>query len=211
MSEEKQPKIRFKGFDDPWEQRKLGEIVKRVTRKNKNFQSDLPLTISAQFGLVDQRTFFDKQVASKNMENYFLVKNGEFAYNKSYSNNYPWGTIKRLDLYPEGALSTLYIVFKPIKVVSNFLVAYYESSDWYKGVSVRAAEGARNHGLLNISPNDFFDTSLMIPRGKLEQEKIGSLLKRVDQLIAANQGKRLQIKNALLSCQALFLTRFTLN
>ena len=170
-----------------WEQRQLGEIVKRVTRKNKNLQSNLPLTISAQFGLVDQRTFFDKQVASKNMDNYFLVKNGEFAYNKSYSNNYPWGTIKRLDLYPEGALSTLYIVFKPVKVVSSFLVAYYESSDWYKEVSVRAAEGARNHGLLNISPNDFFDTDLTVPKEKLEQEKIGSLLEHTDQLIAANQ------------------------
>ncbi|MFD1125783.1 restriction endonuclease subunit S [Lentilactobacillus raoultii] len=185
---------RFKGFNDPWEQRKLGDVVDKVTRKNKNLQSKLPLTISAQFGLVDQRSFFSKQVASKNMKNYFLVRKGEFAYNKSYSNDYPWGTIKRLDLYSEGALSTLYIVFKPLKVVSDFLVAYYDSSFWYKEVSAKATEGARNHGLLNISPQDFFDTKLIIPRSNFEQGKIGNLLKHTNKVIAANQRRLDQLK-----------------
>ena len=77
------PKIRFKGFTNDWEQRKLGEICERVTRKNKNGESDLPLTIASQYGLIDQRDFFNKVVAAKDMSNYYLLKKGEFAYNKS--------------------------------------------------------------------------------------------------------------------------------
>ena len=95
-----------------WEQRKLGEIVERVTRKNQDLVSELPLTISAQYGLIDQNEFFDKRVASKDVSGYYLIYNGEFAYNKSTSSDAPWGAIKRLDRYENGVLSTLYIVFR---------------------------------------------------------------------------------------------------
>lgn len=70
------PNIRFKGFTDDWEQRKLGEIVERVTRKNQDLVSELPLTISAQYGLIDQNEFFDKRVASKDVSGYYLIYNG---------------------------------------------------------------------------------------------------------------------------------------
>lgn len=186
----KVPELRFRGFTDDWEQRKLSSIVTRVTRKNTGLVSDLPLTISAQDGLVDQVTYFNKRVASKNMEHYLLLLNGEFAYNKSYSKDYPWGAIKRLDMYPRGALSTLYIAFKPTSVNSEFLVAYYETSNWYKQVSERAAEGARNHGLLNIAPHDFFDTRLLIPKTDDEQRSIGLFIKKLDHTIALHQRKQ---------------------
>lgn len=101
------PEIRFKGFTDPWEQRKLGELVDRVVRKNINNESTLPLTISAQYGLVDQITYFNNRVASRDVSNYYLVLNGEFAYNKSTSDGYPFGAVKRLDLYEKGVLSRL--------------------------------------------------------------------------------------------------------
>ena len=94
-----------------WEQRKLGDLVDRVTRKNQDLVSELPLTISAQYGLIDQNEFFDKRVASKDVSGYYLIGNGEFAYNKSTSTDAPWGAIKRLDRYENGVLSTLYIVF----------------------------------------------------------------------------------------------------
>lgn len=188
-NQESKPAIRFKGFSDAWEQRKLSSIVTRVTRKNTGLVSDLPLTISAQDGLVDQVTYFNKRVASKNMEHYLLLLNGEFAYNKSYSKDYPWGAIKRLDMYPRGALSTLYIAFKPTSVNSEFLVAYYETCNWYKQVSERAAEGARNHGLLNIAPHDFFDTRLLIPKTDDEQRNIGLFIKKLDHTIALHQRK----------------------
>lgn len=180
---------RFKGYSDPWEKRKLGEVVERVTRKNRDLVSTRPLTISAQDGLVDQRKFFSKTVASKSISNYFLLKAGDFAYNKSYSVGYPWGAVKRLDKYPSGVLSTLYIVFKPKKINSQFLVTYFEGTTWYVSVSKVASEGARNHGLLNISASDFFDQQLFFPTKKTEQESIGLTIKVLDDLIAATQSR----------------------
>lgn len=189
------PQLRFSGFDDDWEVKKLGEVSDRVTRKNENLESTLPLTISAQYGLVDQITFFNNQVASTtNLRNYFLVKNGEFAYNKSYSAGYPWGAIKRLDRYEKGVLSTLYIVFKPKNINSDYLLSYYDTDKWYKQVSEIAAEGARNHGLLNIAPNDFFQTIFATPMSEIEQQKIGAFLSHVDSLIQAKTKKLESLK-----------------
>ena len=185
----KSPQLRFEGFTDDWEERKLSSISERVTRKNKNNESTLPLTISAQDGLIDQNDFFNKQVASRDVTGYFLVKNGEFAYNKSYSNGYPWGAIKRLDKYDMGVLSTLYIVFRPTEINSQFLVSYFDTTRWYREVSKNAAEGARNHGLLNIAPTDFFNTLLVVPKIVDEQEKIGSFFKQMDNTIALHQRK----------------------
>ena len=183
------PKIRFLGFTDHWEQRKLGEIAERVTRKNTELESTLPLTISAQYGLVDQISFFNKRVASRDIRGYYLLRKGEFAYNKSYSEGYPWGAVKRLERYENGVLSTLYICFKLLDVNSNFLVSYYDTDNWYKEVAQRAAEGARNHGLLNISADDFFDTKLIIPKSKEEQATIGCFFQDIDKLIALHQRK----------------------
>lgn len=188
-NEEKTPSLRFAGFADDWEQRKLGDVAQRITRKNANHQSELPLTISAQDGLVDQQTFFDKKVASKDISGYYLVKNGEFAYNKSYSNGYPWGAIKRLNRYDMGVLSTLYIVFKPTEVHSDFLEQYFDSTRWYKEVSEHASEGARNHGLLNISPDDFFTIRLSIPCEFEEQKQISDYLIILNKTIALHQRK----------------------
>ena len=195
---EKVPEIRFSGFTGDWKQRKLGEIVNRITRKNSKLISELPLTISAQQGLIDQNEFFDKRVASKDVSGYYLIKNGEFAYNKSTSNDAPWGAIKRLDRYENGVLSTLYIVFE-IKdetlVNSDFLVAYYSTNLWYKGIHEIAAEGARNHGLLNIVSTEFFKTKLKLPADIEEQQEIGEYFKKIDSLITFHQQKCDELKN----------------
>lgn len=179
-------------------------MVNRVTRKNQDLVSELPLTISAQYGLIDQNEFFDKRVASKDVSGYYLIENGEFAYNKSTSTDAPWGAVKRLDHYENGVLSTLYIVFgikenNPID--SNFLVSYYNTNLWHKGIREIAAEGARNHGLLNIVPADFFETELMIPQDIEEQKQIGKFFKGLEALITLHQRKydKLQIiKKAML-------------
>ena len=175
-----------------WEQRKLVDLVDRVTRKNQDLVSELPLTISAQYGLIDQNEFFDKRVASKDVSGYYLIENGEFAYNKSTSTDAPWGAIKRLDRYKNGVLSTLYIVFgikENNPVDSDFLVSYYSTNLWHKGIHEIAAEGARNHGLLNIAPADFFETKLMIPQDIEEQKKIGKYFEELERLITLHQRK----------------------
>ena len=177
-----------------WELCKLGRVVERVTRKNKELKSTLPLTISAQEGLIDQNVFFNKSVASRDVSGYYLIYNGEFAYNKSYSNGYPWGAIKRLNRYDMGVLSTLYIIFKPKNIDSNFLEKYYDTSCWYHEVSKHAAEGARNHGLLNIAASDFLRTELTVPKSVEEQRKVGNFLKQLDDTITLHQRKLQQLK-----------------
>ena len=179
-------------YTSSWEQRKLGELVDRVVRKNTNNESTLPLTISAQYGLVDQITYFNNRVASRDVSNYYLVLNGEFAYNKSTSDGYPFGAVKRLDLYEKGVLSTLYIVFAPKKeqqIDSDYLTVFFDTDRWHKGVAERAAEGARNHGLLNISAEDFFDIDLSVPKDIVEQKQIGAFIRQLDNLITLHQRK----------------------
>ena len=200
------PEIRFKGFTDSWEQRKLGDVVNRVTRKNQDLVSELPLTISAQYGLIDQNEFFDKRVASKDVSGYYLIENGEFAYNKSTSTDAPWGAVKRLDHYENGVLSTLYIVFgikenNPID--SNFLVSYYNTNLWHKGIREIAAEGARNHGLLNIVPADFFETELMIPQDIEEQKQIGKFFKGLEALITLHQRMQKNSKQYIITMKSI--------
>ena len=192
------PEIRFKGFTDAWEQRKLEEVVERITRKNENLESTLPLTISAQYGLINQNEFFDKRIASKDVSGYFLVRNGEFAYNKSTSSDAPWGAIKRLDRYESGVLSTLYIVFKILderKTSSDYIVTYYNTDLWHKGIQAIAAEGARNHGLLNVAPADFFETNLTMPKDYAEQQQIGSFFQMLDHLITLHQRELEKLQN----------------
>ena len=182
----------------------MGEVVERITRKNENLESTLPLTISAQYGLINQNEFFDKRIASKDVSGYFLVRNGEFAYNKSTSSDAPWGAIKRLDRYESGVLSTLYIVFKisdERKTSSDYIVTYYNTDLWHKGIQAIAAEGARNHGLLNVAPADFFETNLTMPKDYAEQQQIGSFFQQLDYLITLHQRKydKLQVlKKAML-------------
>ena len=186
----REPRCFLGSFDFSWEQRKLGELVDRVVRKNINNESTLPLTISAQYGLVDQITYFNNRVASRDVSNYYLVLNGEFAYNKSTSDGYPFGAVKRLDLYEKGVLSTLYIVFAPKKeqqIDSDYLTVFFDTDRWHKGVAERAAEGARNHGLLNISAEDFFDIDLSVPKDIVEQKQIGAFIRQLDNLITLHQ------------------------
>ena len=189
--------VNKKRITSSWEQRKLGELVDRVVRKNTNNESTLPLTISAQYGLVDQITYFNNRVASRDVSNYYLVLNGEFAYNKSTSDGYPFGAVKRLDLYEKGVLSTLYIVFAPKKeqqIDSDYLTVFFDTDRWHKGVAERAAEGARNHGLLNISAEDFFDIDLSVPKDIVEQKQIGAFIRQLDNLITLHQRKPFLMK-----------------
>ena len=188
------PEIRLDGFEGEWVEKRLKDISKRVTRKNNDLVSERALTISAQFGLIDQEEFFQKKIASKDVSGYYLIKKGEFAYNKSYSTGYPLGAIKRLDKYENGVLSTLYILFKAVDVDSDYLAHYYESDKWHREVSMCAAEGARNHGLLNIAPADFFNTRLVVPKELEEQRAIGSYFSNLDNHINSHQEKISQLE-----------------
>ena len=181
--EAKAPLLRFRKFTHPWRQEKLSDFTSRIMRKNSNNETELPLTISSKDGLVDQVTFFNKKVSSKDMSGYYLLKNGEFAYNKSYSNGYDFGSIKRLERYEMGALSTLYICFSLKKHCSDYIKHYFDSLKWYRQIYIISAEGARNHGLLNVPTDDFFATIHFLSPDIEEQKKIADFLSLIDQRI----------------------------
>ena len=186
--------LRFPEFTDEWKEVKLGEVAERIKKRNTGHITRV-LTISAQYGLVEQEDFFSKRVSSVDLSNYFLVEKGEFAYNKSYSRGYPWGTIKRLDQYDSGVLSPLYIGFrlKDDGIDSDYLQQYFEGSQWHKKISLIAMEGARNHGLLNITIQDFFNLPLRLP-SLPEQKKIAALLSAIDERLDVERAYAEQLR-----------------
>ena len=198
---ETKPRVRFKGFKGEWVIVKLSSIAKRITRKNSQLDSTLPLTISAAEGLIEQTAFFNNVVASSNVSGYYLLKKGEFAYNKSYSNGYPFGAVKRLDKYEMGVLSTLYIVFSVDESVSSdYIVHFFDTSLWHKEVAMRAAEGARNHGLLNIGAEDFLDIDIFLPKDISEQQQIASFFTSLDKQISLQEARLEKLKQIKAAC-----------
>jgi len=191
------PNYRFPKFQNTndWQEINFNKVFKRVTRKNKENNQNI-LTISALKGLVNQEEYFNKKIASRDVTNYYLICKGEFAYNKSYSKDYPVGAIKKLDKYDFGVVSTLYICFKCQQGYSNdYFEQFFESGVFNEQLDKIAQEGARDHGLLNVSVADFFDTLVVkVPPTKDEEQKITSCLQALNNLINAQEEKISQLE-----------------
>lgn len=195
------PKVRFKEFKGEWKKVKLNTFAKRIMRKNSNLESTLALTIASAYGLVSQAEYFNNLVVGSNIQNYYLLKKGEFAYNKSYSNGYPFGSVKRLDRYEQGILSTLYIVFSiDNSVSSDYITHFFDTTLWHKEIAERAEEGARNHGLLNIATRDFFDIYIWMPDSVKEQQSIASFFTSLDRQIALHTQRLEKLKQIKATC-----------
>ena len=179
--------LRFKddqgNYFPDWEEKKFGDIFTRVKDKNKE-NNDNVLTISAQQGLISQKKYFNKSVSAKDVTGYYLIKKGQFAYNKSYSKGFPMGAIKRLNNYEKGVVSTLYICFNTKSNISGeFYEQYFNAGLLNREIHKIAQEGARNHGLLNISVVEFFsDIKVYLPKLE-EQQKIANFLSEIDRKI----------------------------
>ena len=195
------PRVRFKGFEGEWEKVKLNTFAKRLTRKNTHLESTLALTIASAQGLVSQIDYFNNLVIGSNIRNYYLLNKGEFAYNKSYSNGYPFGSVKRLDRYEKGILSTLYITFSiDDSISSDYLTQFFETTLWHKEVAERSAEGARNHGLLNIGAEDFLAINIVKPRSKEEQQMISDYFISIDSQITLQSQRLEKLKQIKAAC-----------
>lgn len=184
-----------------WHLEPLSNKFMRSFRKNDS-ACDNVLTISAQLGLVSQKEYYDKDIASEDKSGYYLLKKGEFAYNKSYSTGYPFGAIKRLEKYETGIVSPLYICFTPLKETNaSFYAQYFEAGLYNREIYRFAQEGARNHGLLNISTEDFFAGDLAVPPEE-EQRKIAEILSVCDRIIARKQELVGNLQNLKKACLA---------
>ena len=173
-----------------WSVVRFSSLFKRLTRKNAENNQNV-LTISAQQGLVSQMDYYNTLYASENKEGYSLLRKGDFSYNKSYSSDYAYGAIKRLDAYDSGIVSPLYICFTPQDGTnSDFYLQYFEAGHFNREIYKIAQEGARNHGLLNVSTEDFFNSSLVFPP-LAEQERIAEILMQCDKVIKLKQ-KRIE-------------------
>lgn len=187
------PALRFPGFTDEWQEKKLNEVFSRVTRKNAENNQNV-LTISAQYGLISQLEFFKKSVASSDVTGYYLLHKGEFAYNKSTSQGRPVGAIKPLRLYDKGVVSTLYICFKCNNSEEiNFWEQYFDAGILDREILSIAQEGARNHGLLNIPTGDFFGLNIILPTFP-EMKKIAECLYSLDEVITAEEKEMESLK-----------------
>lgn len=185
---------------DEWKETRLKTMFVRLLKKNNDGNTNV-LTISAQHGLISQETFFNKSIASEDKSNYYLLHRGDFAYNKSYSNGYPFGAIKPLTLYDSGIVSPLYICFSPTRENScpEFYAHYFEGSFMNHEINAFAQEGARNHGLLNISSQDFFNSIIIAPPLP-EQQKISEILSTQDKVIALYDKKIEQLQLLKKAC-----------
>ncbi len=188
-------KLRLRGFKSTWNECQLNDIFERVTRRNSEKNTNV-VTISAQRGFVRQEDFFNKIVASDILDEYFLVYRGEFCYNKSYSKGYDWGATKRLNDFEKAVVTTLYICFK-LKYESehsgDFFEHFFEANILNEGLTQIAHEGGRAHGLLNVTPHDFFNLSISIPELQ-EQKAIASVLNGITKELNLHNSKLSALK-----------------
>ena len=188
------PEIRFKGFTDPWEQRKLSEITDKVTEKNAGLQYVETFTNSAEFGIISQRDFFDHDIAKLgSLDGYYIVKNEDFVYNPRISTSAPVGPINRNKLGRTGVMSPLYTVFRPHDIDTTYLEYFFKCGYWHSFMNFNGDSGARSDRF-SIRDNVFFQMSIPIPDID-EQRKIGELLTCLDNLITLHQRELEKLQN----------------
>ena len=188
------PEIRFAGFTDPWEQRKLSDIADKVTEKNGGLQYIETFTNSAEYGIISQRDYFDHDIAKiGSLDGYYIVRNEDFVYNPRISTSAPVGPINRNKLGRTGVMSPLYTVFRPHDVDTTYLEHFFKSKYWHSFMNFNGDSGARSDRF-SIKDSVFFEMSVPIPHIE-EQRKIGECLTNIDNLITLHQRKCEVLKN----------------
>jgi len=191
---EKKPALRFKGFTDPWEQRKLSDIVEKVTEKNAGLQYIETFTNSAEFGIISQRDFFDHDISKiGSLDGYYVVHNEDFVYNPRISVTAPVGPINRNKLGRTGVMSPLYTVFRPHDIDTTYLEHFFKSEYWHSFMNFNGDSGARSDRF-SIKDSVFFEMPIPTPDIE-EQKKIGEFLTQLDTLITLHQRKYEKLVN----------------
>ena len=195
MSDTKKPELRFEGFNDDWEQRKLGEISNKVTKKNQDAVVDEVFTNSAEFGIISQRDFFEKDIANaENIDGYYVVESDDFVYNPRISTTAPFGPIKRNKLERTGAMSPLYYVFRPYDIDLSYLEWYFQTTCWHAFMRFNGNSGARSDRFA-ITDKIFNEMPISMPQDIEEQKLIGTFLTKLESLITLHQREVNKLKN----------------
>ena len=183
------PKIRFPGFTEDWEQRKLGEISEKVTTKNQDMVVNEVFTNSAEYGIISQQDFFDKDIANSNkVDGYYLVEPDDFVYNPRISNSAPFGPIKRNKLGRSGAMSPLYYVFRSHDVDKSYLDWFFQTNRWHAFMRFHGNTGVRSDRFA-ITDKIFAEMTISIPQDIDEQKAIGTFFTALDDSITLHQRK----------------------
>lgn len=193
------PKVRFKGFDGEWKTRSLNNYAKKRTEKNVNRIYNVTLTNSAEFGIIDQRQFFDHDISnSENIDGYFVVRDKDFVYNPRISASAPVGPINQNKLGYPGVMSPLYLVFEVKGINHDFLEIYFHTALWHKYMFDNGNSGAR-FDRLTISDDDFM--RMPIPDISLaEQQSIAFFFTSLDRQIALHTQRLEKLKQIKAAC-----------
>ena len=202
----KYPELRFKGFTDPWEQRKLSEISEKVSKKNQDMVVDEVFTNSAEFGIISQRDYFDKDIAnSENIDGYYIVEPNDFVYNPRISTLAPFGPVRRNKLDKSGAMSPLYYVFRTHNVDCGYLEYFFKTNRWHSFMHLNGNSGARSDRFA-IRDEVFRDMPISMPQDIVEQKKVGDFFSTLELAISLHQRKSEQEKQKKKALMQLLLT-----
>ena len=188
------PEVRFKGFTDAWEQRKLSDVADKVIEKNSGLQYVETFTNSAEFGVISQRDFFDHDISKiESLDGYYVVREEDFVYNPRISVTAPVGPINCNKLGKIGVMSPLYTVFRTHDIDNTYLEHFFKSVYWHSFMRLNGDSGARSDRF-SIKDNLFFEMPIPYP-DVVEQRKIGEWLTALDHLITLHQRELEKLKN----------------
>ncbi|MFD3387723.1 restriction endonuclease subunit S [Ligilactobacillus salivarius] len=191
----------FTGASFTWERKKLGDVAEKVIQKNNNNAFKNVLTNSAEYGIISQRDFFERNIANKNnISTYYIVQNDDFVYNPRISNLAPYGPINRNKTGYTGIISPLYYVFRVLNINTAFIEWYFKTTCWHKFMYQHGDSGARSDRF-SIKDNELKKLPIKLPADDMEQEKIAKTLTSLDNTLQLHERKCEElalIKKALL-------------
>lgn len=181
--------VRFKADDGSefpdWEEKKVANLFSKIKEKNKDGKIQNVITNSAEFGLINQRDFFDKDIAVEGKkENYTIIKTGDFVYNPRKSKQAPYGPFNCYQLEEDGIVSPLYTCLRPKGIVNAYyLFWYFQSGAWYRFIYENGAQNGARHDRVGMTDSLMQDIPVYVPRSLEEQQKIADCLSSLDDVI----------------------------
>lgn len=182
------PELRFPEFNEEWREFNLKDISTKKSKKNKNKLYNETFTNSAEYGIVPQKDYFDKEISNvRNLSNYYIVDPDDFVYNPRISSLAPVGPINRNKLNRIGVMSPLYTVFSTKLSIKSFLEYYFKTTKWHKFMKLNGDSGARSDRF-TIKQSLFVKMPIVLP-SEQEQEKIGGFFSKLDRQIELEEEK----------------------